>query len=257
MVQYSQKNFCQFINSLSSQIYSFLSRVFSKRLGYSELGMTDLLIFHITEYCHRNSHNNIQIYKSSAEPMLGNDIDIFIQRSDKLYNWFTFQAKVMSYNGAFSDLKTKSNGSKQQWDKLLDHEKAFGSHAYYLFYVGEPDINKVSKSYYSPDCLGVAYLKELGYSISRADEIKKVRSSKTKSGNTYFKDLFPQNIDPFRKLFCCSKSLPSGKPYKYSDIDLEGFYRRMGPSYDEEIENIPNELPEGGAPIRIVFSLEE
>jgi hypothetical protein len=260
---------CDNIRFLSESVYRFLTDVFSHKLSFSELGITDLLIFSIAEYSRLVSTDKIEIYKTSwkYESIYGNDIDLFIQNNTGKFNPYALQAKVMSYSGFFKDTKIKKelkNGqwvrAEQQWEKLLKHEKKFGSKTYYLLYCGKPSW-RPPKAQVIPirkDCLGVPTIEELGFGIVERCEIENLKNSTTTNhGALNFKDVFPLKIDSLRKLFCCSADLPpTKKQYELNEIDKSG-YKKIYTDASEKKENVETESDrhkpkKGNAPIRII-----
>jgi hypothetical protein len=214
---------CEWINSISGAYYKYLTKVFSYRLKMSELGLTDSLVFHLTDMS-VSIGLNISIYTTgwAVENYYGNDIDLFVERSDGKFNWFALQAKVMSFNGAYKDITIKS--SPNQWDKLQAHEIKFNSKSFYLLYNGK-EIYKNYKSPKRPDCYSIPFIDEYGLGIVETNDLKAVRLNKP-IGWIYFIDLFPDHMDCLRKLICCSDifsaklvgvdrgDIQTGPPYK-------------------------------------------
>lgn len=192
----------------------------------------------------------------------GNDIDLFIQNNTGTFNWYALQAKVMSFNGAFKDLKHNKLAAIQQWDKLISHETNFGSKTYYLLYIGQslrPPRNAPSRS----DCLGIPTMDELGLGVVETKVVKNIRATIKKTQLVYFKHVFPNDIDSIRKLFCCTANLPqTAQVFQKSDIDTRG-YQRIYPVNNNEINEDTNEGIEpiisenGKAPIRLIISIEQ
>jgi hypothetical protein len=256
---------CQNINYFSEAVYSFLSRVFRYQLSFSEIGLTDHLILNIAEYSNAHSLNNVEIFKIpwTIESVYGNDIDLFIQNASGKFNWYALQAKVMSYNGSFRDLKNRSAVIGQQWDKLLDHEIDFGSKTYYLFYSGKslrPPNGLPTRN----DCIGIPKIEELGLGIVDTSVIKNLREHVlTPYGFLYFKHIFPDHVDSLRKLFCCIDNLPkTPQQFTRSQIDTTGYQKiffNESVSIIEENEDYEGEnekKSKGSAPIRIIIRNE-
>jgi hypothetical protein len=107
---------CNNIRQFSSGVYHFLTDVFKYRLTFSEIGITDHLVLDLVRYSKITGQNNVEIFKVpwTVESVYGNDIDLFIQNTSGAYNWYALQAKVMSFNGAFKDLKIDSVAISQQ-----------------------------------------------------------------------------------------------------------------------------------------------
>lgn len=255
---------CNNIRKFSTTVYHFLTDVFMYNLNFSELGLTDHLLHHIIRYSNLSRQQDIEIYKMpwTVESVYGNDIDLFIQNSSGTFNWYALQAKVMSPNGAFSDIKIKPI-PVQQWDKLLSHEAKFGSKTFYLLYCGQsrrpPNTNPTR-----PDCIGVPSIEEYGAAIVETNTIKSIRTIKlTRYANLYFRDVFPDNIDSLRKLFCCAGNLPTTyKQFNREEISADGYqkvYITDNNIKDDISEDNSQEgnLKEGFAPIRIVITNRE
>lgn len=260
---------CDHTRMFSRMTYKYLSDVFRYRLGMAEIGITDIFLFQIVDYCHNFGLTNVRMYKTNwkQEAKFGNDIDLFVQRSDGKFNRFALQSKVMSFNGAYKDLKLARN----QWDKLLDHESRFNSKSFYLFYNGQPVIRPIKTVPTREDCLGIPHIQELGLGIVETTIVKAVRENLPHTtGQIYMRHFFPEYMDSMRKLFCCdsggynsndlkgyeSKNIYTGKPYKLIKFS------------EEEIESEAEEISEKGeemlfkqhpdiAPLRIVIDSKE
>src|SRR5690606_12147965 len=200
-------NKCYNIRSFSRAVFDFLSETFSYGLTFSELGMTDHLVFNITRYKKFTADNSLEIYKLpwTIESIYGNDLDLFIENSTGTFNWYSLQAKVMSNNGAFKDIINPVGGNLAQWNKLRAHERLFGSKTYYLLYCGNPQINRITQGPTRSDCLGIPDLEEYGLSIVETNIIKNLRERTLSSyGQLFFNNVFPDYADSLRKLFCCT-----------------------------------------------------
>lgn len=68
---------CNNIRHFSSAVYHHLSKVFSYRLSFSEINLTDHLILNLVNYSTINNDDTIEIYKLpwTIESVYGNDID--------------------------------------------------------------------------------------------------------------------------------------------------------------------------------------
>lgn len=251
---------CNNIRIFSVMVYNHLSKVFNYRLSFSEIGLTDHLVLNLAEYSDLYSDNSIEIYKMSwnVESIYGNDIDLFIQNIDGSYNWYALQAKVMSFNGAFKDLKYNSREAFQQWDKLLLHEERFGSKTFYLLYTGKP-LRSVVADPIRTDCLGTPNIEELGLGIVETSVIADIRTNRITHYQQFkFEYVFPDYVDSIRKLFCCYSDLsPNTKTFEKKDIETYGYTRIYFD--DTKIQSEDNdyksdELPVGAAQIRIIIS---
>lgn len=244
-------------------VYNFLTDVFKYKLNFSELGLTDHLLHHIIRHSHLSRQQNVEIYKMPwpVESVYGNDIDLFIQNSSGSFNWYALQAKVMSPNGAFSDIKTKPI-PVQQWDKLLDHEKTFGSKTYYLLYCGK-SLKAPKTNPTRTDCIGVPPIDEYGTGIVETNIIKSIRTtSLTPHANLYFRHVFPAYIDSLRKLFCCLNNLPSTtKQFDRNEISTDGYQKihYTDNSKDDALEENSHQfsLNKGYAAIRVIVTTKE
>lgn len=249
---------CTGIQIFAKNVYDFLSDVFTYNLKFSELGLTDHLLHHLASYSKYIGSNNIEIYKLpwSVESIYGNDIDLFIQNKLGTFNWYALQAKVMSPNGAFTDIRIKPK-STQQWDKLLNHERTFGSKTYYLLYCGESR-RPPKKMPTRADCLGIPTVQDYGTTIVETKDIKHIRTSVLSThANLYFNDVFPNHTDTLRKLFCCVDSLPkTGSQFSRSQISTKGYQKIYFDDSVQEDQNNENDqsLEDGFAPVRIIIS---
>jgi hypothetical protein len=137
-------NICNYTSRFSRNAFRHLSEVFGYELSFSELGMTDLFVLDLVRFSQQVAPFQVEVYKTSwpVEKPYGNDIDLFVQDATGQYDWYALQAKVMSHEGVFNDLKVKKPGTiEEQWHKLLLHEYLFGSQAFYLLYVGQSKTN--------------------------------------------------------------------------------------------------------------------
>jgi hypothetical protein len=252
---------CENVRSFSRAVYSHLTEVFSYRLSFSELGLTDHFVLNLVRNTNWNGLQDVEIYKVgwNIESVYGNDLDLFVQTNLGTYNWYALQAKVMSSNGSYKDLKEKTFALQQQWDKLLDHETQFNSKTFYLLYNGYYNTRRpLATNPTRSDCIGIPPIQELGLGIVETGTIKTIRADKTPSANLYFTDVFPQYIDSIRKLFCCKGSLPATKKQFTRDEIKTDSYQRIYLNDNIKGEEIDNEnvltLPEGFAPYRIILS---
>jgi hypothetical protein len=234
--------------------------VFAYRLSFSEVGLTDYLVFNLVQHSQINGQADIEVYKTTwkVESIYGNDIDLFVQNNLGKYNWYALQAKVMSFNSAYTDLKYDATKIKQQWDKLLEHELIWGSKTYYLLYSGLPLLRQPTSAPIRTDCIGIPPIEELGLGIVETGTIKNLRENVlTQYGLLYFNHLFPDHIDSLRKLICCSNSLPAtAKQFKKEEIDVSSYERIYLNNNDREdlFESEQISLKEGFAPIRLIIS---
>lgn len=228
---------CDNIRHFSNSVFDFLSDTFSYGLTFSELGMTDHLVLNIARYKRDTSDSSVEIYKLpwTIESVFGNDLDLFIENSSGTFDWYSLQAKIMSDNGAFKDIKNPTDGSVSQWDKLGHHEILFGSKTFYLLYCGNPRINTINQRPTRRDCFGIPPLREYGLSIVETDVIKNLRENfLTPYGQLFFSNVFPKNTDAIRKLFCCNgNGAQSKKQFKLSEIKTDK-YKKI---YSEEDNN--------------------
>lgn len=221
------------------------------------------MILNLVRYCKITGSNTIRIYKApwNFESKYGNDIDLFIENDSGKFNWYALQAKVMSYNSVYKDLKFDTKKPQQQWNKLLSHETTFGSKTYYLLYNGKPKINIPTTSPTRFDCIGIPKIEELGLGIVETQIIRNIRETQlTKTQQFFFKYVFPNHIDSFRKLFCCSKLPKTRKQFNLNEIDLSGYkkiYSNNSNKNEFETDELKkNTLKDGSAPIRLIIKKE-
>jgi hypothetical protein len=255
---------CDNIRQFSRDVYHFLTDVFSYRLNFSELGLTDHLVLQLARHSRFSGLNTVEIFKMPwiIESVYGNDIDLFIQNNSGTYNWYALQAKVMSSNGAFKDLKFKPFATSQQWDKLLLHETTFGSKTYYLLYSGRSSRHPTVTPTRT-DCIGVPAIEELGLGIVETHVISAIRTVTLRPAQQfYFRHVFPNDIDSLRKLFCCFGNLPpTSRQFKREEIDTTGYQkiyfledREIG---DSEYEPDSVTMKDGNAPLRLIVSSDD
>lgn len=257
---------CDFIRTFSISTYKQLSRFYSYRLGMSEIGITDMFILELIDFVNiQNLNRTVEIYKTTwkKESKYGNDIDLFIECENGQYAWYALQAKVMSYNGAYQDLKIKKG--IQQWHKLLDHETKYSSKSYYLFYNGKSNIKPFTGTITKSDCIGFPDIDELGLGLVETGIVQRVvTGNKYPTGQIYMRHFVPDKMDSLRKLFCCPNQCDTlNKLYEYEDIYKGAPYEKInnketsdGDNKDllSEKEIVMTKETEGIAPLRIIVS---
>lgn len=251
----------KYIRNYSTHIFRYLSRVFSFKLAIDERGINDALIFSLTEFCYRQGYSDILIYKSKApkkEVEFGHDFDLYVECCSSKYMYFAIQAKVLNYEGVYGSF----DKSKQQWEKLKEHEKEFKSKAFYMFYNGQFIGNKIPNPTKS-DCLGIPNVLEYGIGIVDNDVISKIVPSKSK---VKFDDFYPDNMDTFRKLLMCPcYSLDVKHLFSIEEIEIREPYELVNktnlaqdPSQtNDRNDQNENEYMIGKAPIRIIVKKYE
>ncbi|RSK45493.1 hypothetical protein [Hymenobacter rigui] len=222
--------------------------------------MTDLFVLELVRFSQRVAPFQVQVYKTSwpVEKPFGNDIDLFVQDATGQYDWYALQAKVMSHEGVFNDLKVKKAGTvEEQWHKLLLHEYLFGSQAFYLLYVGESKTNFPTAAPIWTDCRGPASIADFDLTLVKALDIMNTVSS---SSPMPFSAVFPDYAEPLRSLFCCPRT-PSPTAKKFSRRDIlppiyEQVYARDKSADPYRGYNHPDNFrSDGFAPIRILIDL--
>lgn len=252
-------NLCQYSSYLAQRVYRHLSDVFRYELSFSELGMTDHFILDLVRFSNRVGSATIKAYKTSwpVETAYGNDIDLFVGDGTGQYIWYALQAKVMSHEGEFNDLKIKVRGELHQWHKLLLHERLFGSQAFYLLYVGKSKTNFPSLRPTHGDCTGVAPIGDYGLSLVKAHD---VHTTVTRTTPMRFSEVFPDYVEPLRSIFCCPRPLPStAKKYTEDEIFTPAYRqiyaREKGDNSSRDYGAADHFLPDGLAPLRILINL--
>lgn len=257
---YPPMSLCDYSSYLSQRVYRHLSDVFRYELSFSELGMTDHFILDLVRFTHRRSPATIKVYKTSwpVETAFGNDIDLFVGDGTGQYDWYALQAKVMSHEGEFNDLKVKVKGELHQWHKLLLHERLFGSQAFYLLYVGKSKTNFPPTRPTKQDCHGVvAPIGDYGLSLVKALDIYK---TVTRTTPMKFSDVFPDLVEPLRSIFCCPRPLPPTAK-KYSEAEIfspayrQVYARERRDASSQDYNALDHVLPDGFAPLRILIDL--
>ncbi len=235
---------CTFIKHEAPDLFKLLTSIFKYNLKLAETGITDLLIFKLTEYCDVNSCSNVEIYHAKQEFVYGADIDLFVEQPGGKFIWFALQAKVMNYKGVYKDLRIKKK-SPQQWEKLLHNETTHGSKAYYLFYNGEYTSGLAMPI--RSDCQGIPTLPEYGYGIVE----RQVIDTHFKAGATRatFNDFYPKDMDSLRKLLCCDHDTNGLNLYSYSDIHKGVPYFQVYPVSGNTIGEVSNRENPGSADV--------
>ena len=244
----------------SNFLWKYMSDVFRYGLKISEIGVTNHLIFDITNF-YQGFNKSCEVYSWHApnEKVRGADIDLFIQNKNGTYQFYMLQAKIMTYRGNYMDIKKWSPNA--QFIKLINAANQESALPLYLFYNGS-----TNNSYKGNQ--------DFGISIVEAVKIRNYRLNqhKTKYINTKitldFDTLFNLNMQPFHNLFCNGikgVSLPSsikeddiylGKPYhKISIINVE-----KDDLHDKDFENFENSgiiKDKNLAPYRIIIKNEK
>jgi hypothetical protein len=108
----------------------------------------------------------VQIYQATSERVNGNDIELAIQ-TQKGYLLFPCQAKMVSRNGRYPNLRHKVGG-QYQLDLLLEYGKNMGAIPIYLFYNFSNDAAR-NKAF---ERLNSLKIERLGCSVFPAEFIK-------------------------------------------------------------------------------------
>ncbi|TPG64631.1 DUF6615 family protein [Hymenobacter nivis] len=250
---------CDYSSYLSQRVYRHLSDVFRFGLSFSELGLTDHFILDLARFSHRSRSATVKVYKTSwpVETAFGNDIDLFVGDGTGQYDWYALQAKVMSHEGEFNDLKIKAKGEFHQWLKLLTHERLFGSQAFYLLYVGKSKTNFPTTGPTKKDCNGVAPIGEYGLSLVKALNIHK---TVTRTTPMKFTEVFPDLVEPLRSIFCCPRPLHlTARKYTEDEIATPAYRQVYARAKSDDIYQGYNAsdhvLPDGFAPLRVLIDL--
>jgi hypothetical protein len=185
--------YCPRITDLSIGIWHYMSNVFRYKLKVAEIGMTNHLIFDITNF-YSGFHSGCEVfcYHAKNEKQRGADIDLYIQNANGRYQHYMIQAKVMDFRGYYNDIaKWNPNAQFLTLIKKAKKEKAL---ALYLLYNGF-----TSKSRLCNPALGTA--------IIEANEIRKFRTSQRRTGylhgqNSLYFDLLFNKMQPYQNLFC-------------------------------------------------------
>ncbi len=243
---------CTFIKSEAPELFDLLTNVFKYKLKLAEIGITDLLIYKLTEYCDVNHLSNVAIYHAKQESVYGADIDLFVEQTTGKFIWFALQAKVMNHQGVYKDLRIKKK-SPQQWEKLKHNEATHGAKAYYLFYNGDYTSFGLPTPTRS-DCQGVPGISDYGYGIVERRHIEAHFSGGALKAK--LTDFYPHDMDALRKLLCCDYDDPMGlTEYAYADIHTAAPYVQIYPrevNPDTGIRANPD--VSAFAPFRIVVS---
>ncbi len=243
---------CTFIKTEAPELYNLLTKIFQYQLKMAEIGLTDLFIYKLTEYCDVNSLKNIAIYHAKQESVYGADIDLFVEQDPGIYFWFALQAKVMNKQGLYKDLRIKKK-SPQQWEKLKDNETKHGSKAFYLFYNGDYKKTGLPTPTRS-DCQGTPALQDYGYGIVERQCI--AAHFVGGAARAKFTDFYPKDMDSLRKLLCCKVDDTTGLlQYTVADIHTAAPYVQIYPVPDNPDTGIRANIDAGAlAPARIVIS---
>ncbi|WP_203296530.1 hypothetical protein [Luteirhabdus pelagi] len=206
--------------------------------------MTDHLVLNIARYRRVTGDNTVDIFKLpwTIESVYGNDLDLFIEKSNGTFDWYSLQAKIMGTNGAFKDIKNPTGGNLAQWNKLKVHERLFGSKTFYLLYCGNPQLNRITQSPTRSDCIGIPNVEEYGLTIVETDIIKNLRERiLSPYGQLFFNNVFPNDTDSIRKLFCClGKTVKSKKQFKFNEINTKNYQRIYWEDQQESSDNQKN-----------------
>ena len=232
-----------------------MSKVFMYNLKVSEIGLTNHLVFDITNF-YASFPSKCEVYSLHAinEHIRGADIDLFIQNSSGSYQYYMIQAKVMDYRGYYNDI-AKWN-PKSQFLKLIKGAKKENALPLYLLYNGSTKNSLNGEGKY-------------GTSVVAAGEINKFRTNQRKVGyihgqNKLYFDLIYQYMEPYQNLFCNGLEGIDLPPNKKENEIYTGFpYRKIQKNTDvnplsedgknDYLEKLSIIKEKGLAPIRIII----
>lgn len=189
---------CPYIEWYEEQIWEYLSRVFSFRLKASELGITNDLIYRITEF-YNGRPANCEVYSFNDnvfEATRGADIDLFIEDNGTgNYHFYMLQSKIMNFEGKYRGIKTWSPIA--QYIKLVRSALNEGALPLYLLYNGDTANSTNANANW-------------GLSIIEASQVRNLRLAQrmwVQAPLITFNQLHQLNMRPFHVLFC---DLPIG-----------------------------------------------
>jgi len=198
---------CAFIDKEAPELFDLLTAIFGYRLKLAEIGITDLFVYKLVDYCTARGLTNVFVYHAKQEAVYGADLDLFVQQATGKYLWFALQAKVMNFMGVYKDLRIRKK-NPQQWEKLKDNEAKHRNKAFYLFYNGDYPSPSRLPAPVGTDCRGVPALKDYGYGIVERLHIETHFSGG--ASRAKFTDFYPYKMDALRKLICCDFDDPGG-----------------------------------------------
>jgi hypothetical protein len=206
---YNQTNRCNLFQSISQYIWNQLGQMHFFGLDWSELGITDEIIYFIRRYSYLNKDYSILIQKAKNENIRGNDIDLFIEAQPNKYYWFALQAKVLKQNKSYATFLDGSSKDfhkvivDSQWEKLSKLEKYFKCKAFYLLYNGD-----LNFSYNGTDCFGSYNQDQFGCTILETNIVANYYSNqimipKSRFDHPTFSSFHPTTAYPWRFFTCC------------------------------------------------------
>lgn len=181
---------------------------------FSEITITENILYTIDKYRIENSDDSIQMYESKDESTNGNDLEVYIELEKDKYIFLAIQAKKLYIDSQKYKAITHKVDSQYQIDLLLNYAKLKEGIPLYLLYNYAPNFIHKNKKLY-------------GCSILKADYIyKKFYPNKsTKWKIPTFKQLHTKNAIPLfilGRLRCfknfIKSNYPTLKKYKVSEL---------------------------------------
>ena len=203
---------------IASLVWEKISRAHDVNVDIPEIGITSDIIVNILQFNKKHNPSRFDVYAKPGwnEGKYGNDIDLFVETSQGLYKWFALQSKVLKKNNRYTTLRDTSDGI-MQWDKLLLLEGLSGCKGYFLLYNGVADYHDVG----TDCCLKIFDEKQFGCSLVEPCYIESLANKTSRLGrftNPKFRDIHPQNADPWRTLVCCQSEYLEFDLYSLEDV---------------------------------------
>lgn len=153
---------------MSSSIWNRIPFSYNMGFKYSEVTITENLLFDIYKFNINNPNLAINIFEAKNEKANGNDFELCLEIEANKYVIFVIQAKKLyvatqKYSSISHKVNYKKINEKFQIDLLEDYAKQEKAISLYMLYNYSPDFKKKNKKYYGCTLIFSKFIKENYY----------------------------------------------------------------------------------------------
>ncbi len=157
---------------ISSSVWDRIPFSYNMSFKYSEVTITENLLFYIHKFNINNPLMTINIFEAKNEKAYGNDLELCLEVEPDKYIIFVIQAKKLYYKKQkYRSLSHKVN-DRYQIDLLEDYAKQEKAIPLYMLYNCAPDCKKKNKKAYGCSLIFSNYIKENYYLKISSDRWK-------------------------------------------------------------------------------------
>lgn len=148
---------------MSSSIWNRIPFSYNMGFKYSEVTITENLLFDIYKFNINNPSLAINIFEAKNEKANGNDLELCLEIETNKYIILVIQAKKIYFQTQkYSSISHKVNG-KYQIDLLEDYAKREKAIPLYMLYNYSPDLKNKNKQYYGCTLISSKFIRENYY----------------------------------------------------------------------------------------------